>query len=128
MEDEGLLDPSDEIHLYCLQTIFVPRINQHLAVWQGSWNSHPLSSCSNRSPMQLWIEGQPVQQIPHQTGVCNHTWLSLITTRNLHACNTSACTSSYSYLSDHCNGFSIGVCYILCYGLHEFPICVHFVV
>ncbi len=69
MEDEGLLDPIDEVHLYCLHTIFVPRINQHLAVWQGSWNSHPLSSCSNRSPMQLWIAGQPVQWMPHQIEV-----------------------------------------------------------
>lgn len=70
MEDKGLLDPNDEVHLYCLHTIFVPRINQHLNIWQGSWNSHPLSSCSNRSPVQLWIEGQPVEQMPHQTEVC----------------------------------------------------------
>ena len=64
---EEQLDPNDDMHLYCLHTEYVPRINQHLAVWQSSWNSHPLSSWYNRSPMQLWIEGQPVpnQQIPH---------------------------------------------------------------
>ena len=70
--EEELLDPNDDMHLYCLHTIYVPRINQHLAIWQSSWNSHPLSSCSNMSPMQLWIEGRPVlnQQIPHHIEVC----------------------------------------------------------
>ena len=59
MEDEGILDVTDELHLFCLHLIYIPRINQHLSLWRESWNSHPLSSCANKSPTQLWIEGQP---------------------------------------------------------------------
>ena len=44
---EELLDPNDDMHLHCLYTIYMPGINQHLAIWQSSWNSHPSSSCSN---------------------------------------------------------------------------------
>ena len=30
MEEVGLLNPTDECHLFCLQYIYMPRINRHL--------------------------------------------------------------------------------------------------
>lgn len=59
MEDGGILNITDELHLFCLHLIYTPRINQQLYLWRESWNSHPLSSCANKSPTQLWTEGQP---------------------------------------------------------------------
>ena len=53
MEVEGLLVPSNELHLFCLQYIFIPRINESLSEFCRAWNLHPLSTASNHSPLQL---------------------------------------------------------------------------
>ncbi len=50
MEDHGLLDPTDEIHLFALHYVFLPRINQNLEIFRESHNKAPLSSKNNRSP------------------------------------------------------------------------------
>lgn len=55
--EEGLLDPCNEIHLYCLHYIFVPRLNESLSEFSQSWNHHPLSSTQNLTPRQLWMTG-----------------------------------------------------------------------
>ena len=57
LEDQGLLQIGNEIHLYCLHYVFLPRINQHLVDFRSGWDCHPLSTERNRSPNQLWIEG-----------------------------------------------------------------------
>ena len=57
MEDEGLLDPSDEIDLYCLHFVFLPRINQQLASFAAAYCRHKLRTERNRSPLQLWTTG-----------------------------------------------------------------------
>ena len=31
LEEHNLLDPNDDVHLYCLHYIFIPRINGHLS-------------------------------------------------------------------------------------------------
>ena len=59
MEDEHLLDPNDDMHLYCLHLVFMPRINRHLELWREAWNHHPMSSVSNKTPLQSWVEGRP---------------------------------------------------------------------
>lgn len=55
MEDIGILQPTNDIHLFCLHYIFIPRINQSLSIFANSWNCHPLSSAGNSSPHQLWL-------------------------------------------------------------------------
>ena len=55
MEDIGILHPTNDIHLFCLHYIFIPRINQSLSIFTNSWNCHPLSSAGNSSPQQLWL-------------------------------------------------------------------------
>lgn len=57
MEEMGLLDIDDQVHLFCLHYIFLPRINGSLKQFQDAWNNHPLSSVSQLSPNQLWISG-----------------------------------------------------------------------
>ena len=57
LEMNGLLNPSNELHLLCLHFVYLPRINRHLKLWLEAWDQHPLSSEHNRSPMQLWIQG-----------------------------------------------------------------------
>ena len=58
MEVEGLLN---ELHLFCLHYIFIPRINESLSEFSRAWNLHPLSTASNHSPLQLWLAGSHPQ-------------------------------------------------------------------
>lgn len=57
MEDNGVLDPVNEIHLYCLQFVYLPRINQHLQLWKEGWLQHRIRTAGNQTPMQLYISG-----------------------------------------------------------------------
>ena len=57
LEAEGVLDPSNEVDVFCLQVVFLPCINKCLAEFQRSWNSHPLSTEGNMSPLQLCVSG-----------------------------------------------------------------------
>ena len=58
MEENGLLDIDDEVQLFCLQYIFLPRINESLQQFMTMWNHHPLGTESNLSPLQLWMTGE----------------------------------------------------------------------
>lgn len=58
MEEEQLLNVEDDIHMFSLHYVYLPRINYALRQFMDAWNNHPLSTCRNLSPMQLWILGQ----------------------------------------------------------------------
>ena len=64
MEAINILDPTNEVHLFCLHFVYLPRINNHLHQWKGAWIQHPLRTAGNLSPLQLWMEGtyQQVQE------------------------------------------------------------------
>ena len=57
LESEEKLDPLNEVDLFCLHYVFLPRINRCLSEFQDSWNHHGLSSEANKSPLQLFLEG-----------------------------------------------------------------------
>ena len=61
MEAEGILDPLNEIDLYCLHYTFIPRINKSLESFREGWNNHSLSTENNRTPSQMFVSGL----IPH---------------------------------------------------------------
>ena len=55
LEDIGALNPDNEVDMFCLHYIFVPRINANLKSFQSAWNHHPLSTENNLSPLQLYM-------------------------------------------------------------------------
>ena len=57
LESTNKLIRSNEIHLYALHYIFLPRINRSLAEFVYQWNNHPISTQQSLSPLQLWSEG-----------------------------------------------------------------------
>ena len=63
LEEEEKLDPLNEIDLYCLHRVFLPRINAALDAFVESWNNHPISGERNFSPNQLFIHGALQQNI-----------------------------------------------------------------
>ena len=58
MENIGILDPINELDLWCLHFCFCDVINKKLKSWVNAWIRHPLSSEHNQSPLQLWVQGQ----------------------------------------------------------------------
>ena len=57
LESRGQLDPLNEVDLFCLHWVYVPRVNHCLQQFTQSWNNHPLSTERNRTPNQLFVEG-----------------------------------------------------------------------
>ena len=58
MEDNGILDIDNEIHIQALHIVFKPRIQNHLDQLRCSLRRRPLRTEKNKTPLQLWIEGQ----------------------------------------------------------------------
>ena len=56
MEAEGILVCLNEVDLFCLHTVFLPRINSALDSFIESWNNHPLSTSESLTPNQLFIQ------------------------------------------------------------------------
>ena len=56
-ENFGLLDPSDEIQLFALHHVYLPRIRRILDLFTAGHNRGPLSTEHNSSPEQLFIQG-----------------------------------------------------------------------
>ena len=57
MEQEGSLDPLNQVHRFCLQYVYKPRINQALEIFREGWNHHGIRSVHHLSPHQLFVEG-----------------------------------------------------------------------
>ena len=57
LESTGALDPDNDVHLFCLHYVYVPRISRHLDEWMDAWNMHPLRTEQNHTPLQLWTRG-----------------------------------------------------------------------
>ncbi len=57
LEQQGLLDALNEIHLFALHYIYVPRLNQALKVFQDGWNHHGIRTANHLSPQQLFVQG-----------------------------------------------------------------------
>ena len=55
MESENILNPIDDIHLFCLHYVYISRINESLNVLCNAWNHHPMSSSGNATPYQMWL-------------------------------------------------------------------------
>ena len=57
MESDGRFNCMNEVDLFCLHAVFLPRINSALDSFMESWNNHPLSTSQNQTPNQLFIQG-----------------------------------------------------------------------
>ena len=68
LETIQLLDPNNEVDLFCLHQVFIPCINRHLESWNQAWIKHPMRSEHNLSPEQLWTAG--LQDMPMEIATC----------------------------------------------------------
>ncbi len=66
LEEEECLDPLNEVDMYCLHYVFMPRVNRTLQSFVDSWNNHSLSTEHNLTPNQLFIRGAIQQRMVPQ--------------------------------------------------------------
>lgn len=57
LESSGVLDPCNEVHLFVLHYLYQPRIQRSLDHFRQAYIHHPLSSCHNHTPAQLFVSG-----------------------------------------------------------------------
>lgn len=57
LEDQGVLDPTNDADLFSLHYVYLPRINRSLETFVSAWNHHGLSTEESASPMQLYTVG-----------------------------------------------------------------------
>eukprot|EP00794_Sanderia_malayensis_P008539 gene8539-9451_t len=57
LEDSSDLDVLNDIDIYCLHHIYIPRIQNSLNEFLMQMNSCPVSSERNLSPLQMWQQG-----------------------------------------------------------------------
>lgn len=62
LEEAQELNVNNELHLFCLHYVFIPKINASLQSFQQAWNRHPMQSEHGLSPEQLWLEGMALYQ------------------------------------------------------------------
>ncbi len=56
LEHQGLLDSLNEIHLFALHYVYLPRINWALEIFHEAWNHHGIRTAHHHSPHQLLVE------------------------------------------------------------------------
>ena len=57
LESVDKLNPTNELHIYALHFVFLPRINRSIKEFVSQWNNHPVSTQHSQSPLQMWVEG-----------------------------------------------------------------------
>ena len=57
LEQRRLLDPVNEVHIFALHYVYLPRINKSLEAFKDGWNMHGIRTENNKSPLQLFNAG-----------------------------------------------------------------------
>lgn len=57
LEDNELLSPTEDVDLFALHYVFLPRINEHLETFCQAYSRHRIRTEGNHSPIQLWLQG-----------------------------------------------------------------------
>ena len=55
MEASGILQPDNDVDLFALHCVFLPRISKSLGEFTRAWNMHPVQMAKNWSPRQIMI-------------------------------------------------------------------------
>ena len=57
MEAEQMLDVDNEIDMFCLHYVYLPRINAAVGEFKEAFNNHSVRTERNWSPYRMWING-----------------------------------------------------------------------
>ena len=62
MEQNDLLNPLEEKHIFALHYVYIPRINRTLTRFIDGWNHHRIRTAHNKSPHMLYTSGMLLLQ------------------------------------------------------------------
>lgn len=68
MEDSGILNTTNPLHMFALHLVFLPRINLALHEYLQAFNHHKIRTAQNWSPYQMWINNMMNPENPLSTG------------------------------------------------------------
>jgi hypothetical protein len=54
MEDTEVLDRENHVHMFCLQHVFLRRVDSALQEWKAGWNNRPSTALKGQSPDAVW--------------------------------------------------------------------------
>ena len=57
MEENELLNRCQEIDIFALHFVFLPRIQKSLDAFKNAWKDHPMSTEKSQTPFQIWTLG-----------------------------------------------------------------------
>ena len=57
LQEQGILDPLNEYHLFALHFIYLPRINRSMEEFRSGWNHHSIRTEHNATPLQQFSAG-----------------------------------------------------------------------
>ena len=57
MEDKGMLDPFNDLHIAAIHHVYLPKINEKLELWRNAWSRHRVRTMKS-SPLRVWVAGQ----------------------------------------------------------------------
>ena len=68
MEDSGILDTTNSLHMFALHLVFLPRINLALQEYLEAFNHHKMQTAQNWSPYQMWVNNMMNPDNPLSSG------------------------------------------------------------
>ena len=73
MEEAGILNRNNNLHVFALHFIYLPRINRALESFAEAWNLHPVRTEHNWTPEQIWMNGMIDMRNEQLTAVADVT-------------------------------------------------------
>ena len=66
MENHGILNIDNDVHMFALHRVFEPRINKDLSSWRDAHNNHALRTDNSKTPLQLWHQNIIIHSVEAQ--------------------------------------------------------------
>lgn len=69
LENNYILNSLDEVQLFALHYVYLPRINASLVEFVNQWNYHGMRTAYHQSPLALWHTG--MLNLPNESAIIN---------------------------------------------------------
>ena len=76
LERYGILSIENDVHMFALHFVYLPRLQMDLEKWKRSHNCHPLRTEQNRTPLQLYHESFILHSDTHYSSIKNALYVN----------------------------------------------------
>ena len=75
LEKYEILSLENDVHMFALHFVYLPRLQEDLRTWQRSHNHHPVRTENNRTPLQLYHESFIQHAETHYSSIQNALYM-----------------------------------------------------